>query len=341
MARRCRSLRKRLKHLCCIFYSMRIAQEMNWRECSGAIAAKDAAKRNLRNCLYKIRIELGEDFILTKGNSYVYVNPELAVERDTDIFIMEDNEKKLLELNNFNFMDKVYLKNCVEFEKWVLSVQNAYERVITQKLLAAMKNNLTKCKYNLAEKYARQVLALDRHQEEACCALMRIYEKEGDFNKAIQIYRKFSDDLQRELDIEPDTQTQETYNDILKKKQQRLASGYSGTSNPKILSALNGLLEEFSGYEKKESYKTCFLCGDFGMGKEKILESFANHITKTEIYTIEFSEINRNIEYYGIYRILERLKKSIVMNWEICCSRMHLITVIFHLSSVSGWQQRK
>lgn len=237
---------------------------MFWCDCS-----EDAAKRNLRNSLYKIRIELGEDFILTKGNSYVYINPELAVERDTDIFIMEDNEKKLLGLNNFNFMDKVYLKNCVEFEKWVLSVQNAYERVITQKLLAAMKNNLAKCKYNLAEKYARQVLALDKHQEEACCALMRIYEKEGDFNKAIQIYRKFSDDLQKELDIEPDTQTQETYGDILKKKQQRIASGYAETSSQKLLSALNGLLEEFSGFEKRESYKTCFLCGDFGMGKEK------------------------------------------------------------------------
>lgn len=274
---------------------------MFWCDCG-----EEAAKRNLRNSLYKIRVELGEDFILTKGNSYVYVNPEIEIKRDTDIFIMEDNEKRILELKNFTFMDKVYLKNCVEFEKWILSVQNVYERMITQKLLSVMNYNWEKSRYSLTESYAKKILILDPHQEDACYMLMKIYEKERDYNSAIQVYRKFQKNLKESLDLEPEAKTRNAYEDILKKKQQTEDTQVSQNVH---FYAQNSMLEEYHKFQRQEKYCTCFLYGESGMGKEKLWKKVQEDITKTEIYTLEFTYTGKEIMHSGSYRIAEKLKE--------------------------------
>lgn len=274
---------------------------MFWCDCG-----EEAAKRNLRNSLYKIRVELGEDFILTKGNSYVYVNPEIEVKRDTDIFIMEDNEKKILDLKNFIFMDKVYLKNCVEFEKWVLSVQNVYERMITQKLLSVMNYNWENSRYSLAESYAKKILILDPHQEDACYILMKIYEKEQDYNRAIQIYRKFQENLKESLDLEPEEKTRSVYESILKKKQK---AEDTLESQRVYFHEQNSILEEYYKFQNQEKYRICFLYGEAGMGKEKLWKTVQEDITKIESYTLEFVHAGKEIMHSGSYRIAEKLKE--------------------------------
>lgn len=274
---------------------------MFWCDCGD-----EAAKRNLRNGLYKIRQELGEHFILTKGNSYVYVNPDVEIKRDTDIFITEDNEEKLLELKNFIFMDKVYLKNCVEFEKWVLSVQNVYERMITKKLLSVMNYNWEKSRYSLTESYAKKILILDPHQEEACYMLMKIYEKERDYNKAIQVYRKFQENLKESLALEPEEKTKNAYEAILKKKQK---TEDTLESQKVYFQEQNCILEEYYKFQNQEKYRTCLLYGEVGMGKEKLWKTVQEYVTKTEIYTLEFAYVGKEVMYGGNYRIVEKLKE--------------------------------
>ena len=150
-----------------------------WCDCD-----EEGARGNLRNSLYKIRNLIGKDFLLTGGRSYISLNPKVEIFRDTDLFIMENSEQRLLELNRFCFLDKYYLKNCPGFEEWVCSMQNTYERLLRERLLPAMRGSFKKGDHVMAEKYAEYILRFDIHNEEAVYTLIKICGQNGEYNKA-------------------------------------------------------------------------------------------------------------------------------------------------------------
>ena len=101
--------------------------------------SEEGARRNLRNSLYKLRTLLGDGVLVTMGKEYIKLDPEIEIVRDTDVFLMDNGEKYLLQMENCCFLDKFHLKNCVGFEKWVSSIQNVYEKLFVDRFLPAMK----------------------------------------------------------------------------------------------------------------------------------------------------------------------------------------------------------
>lgn len=65
--------------------------------------AEESARRNLRNSLYMLKAEIGADVLETKGHSVVRVSPKAIVQKDIDVFIMEDNDVQMLSLKSYIF----------------------------------------------------------------------------------------------------------------------------------------------------------------------------------------------------------------------------------------------
>ena len=116
--------------------------------------SEEGARRNLRNSLYKLRTLLGDGVLVTMGKEYIKLDPEIEIVRDTDVFLMDNGEKYLLQMENCCFLDKFHLKNCVGFEKWVSSIQNVYEKLFVDRFLPAMKKCMEREDYTAAEGYA-------------------------------------------------------------------------------------------------------------------------------------------------------------------------------------------
>ena len=60
----------------------------------------------------------------------------------------------------------------------------------------------------------RRVLARDDLNEDATRALMQCYAKAGERAQALRLYQRFSERLRKELDAEPEEETQELIEEI-------------------------------------------------------------------------------------------------------------------------------
>ena len=57
----------------------------------------------------------------------------------------------------------------------------------------------------------RRVLARDDLNEDATRALMQCYAKAGERSQALRLYQRFSERIRKELDAEPEDETQELH----------------------------------------------------------------------------------------------------------------------------------
>lgn len=275
-----------------------------WCDCD-----EESARRNLRNGLYKIRNLLGKDFLLTGGKSYVNLNPIYEIERDVDLFVAQNSGQKILELKNLCFLDRYYLKNCLEFEEWIRSIRSTYERILTEKLLPAMRLSFNKGALALAGRYAECIRRFDPYNEETVYISMKIYGQNGDYNKAALIYTQFVEFLKAEMGLNPGQRIKNEYDHILQIKAEMRRTENNGTFYLGHLRALAALQEEYSRYEREETYATCVLCGDAGMGKDTVWQEFVKESGQGEPLHVWFQPFNSSVNYYAIVQILLRLAK--------------------------------
>lgn len=266
-----------------------------WCGCDG-----ESARRNLRNSIYKIRNLIGKDFLLAGGKSYISLNPQLLIERDIDLFVMENSEEKIIELSSFCFLDKVFLKNCPEFEEWVRGMQNTYERILLGKLIPGMRSCMNKGATVLAEKYAECILRADAHNEEAILVLMQLCEQNSDYNRAASIYSHFSKQLLYDLGLEPGMRIKEEYENILRLKSEKRRSENEGLSYAGHIHALVALEEEYSRYRQGFAYNNLILCGAEGMYKEEIWWEFSKAHDKEAVINLWFSSLGDKVDYYAV-----------------------------------------
>lgn len=268
---------------------------------------EESARRNLRNSIYKLRNLIGKDFLLAGGKSYISINPQLLIERDIDLFVMENSEEKIIELSSFCFLDKVFLKNCPEFEGWVRGMQNTYERILLGKLIPGMRSSMKKGATVLAEKYAECILRADTHNEEAIFVLMQLCGQNSDYNRAASIYSHFSILLLQDLGLEPGICVKEEYESILrlkaeKRRGENKGPGYGGHTHALLVAE-----EEYAKYRQGFSYHNCIICGVEGMYKEDIWWEFSRRHDKEAVINLWLSQLGEKVDYYAIRCTLKKI----------------------------------
>ncbi|WDU84575.1 bacterial transcriptional activator domain-containing protein [Caloramator sp. Dgby_cultured_2] len=59
------------------------------------------------------------------------------------------------------------------------------------------------------------MLLVDEFDERAIRILMQVYAKNGEINKAVELYKNFQEKLSRELGINPEAKTKNLYEKII------------------------------------------------------------------------------------------------------------------------------
>ncbi len=264
------------------------------------------ARRNLRNSLYKLKSCLDSPILLTKGKELLLVNPEIELIKDTDMFLMEDGEKYMLQIESCVFLNKFQLKNCREFQLWVQSLQNTYEKLFVDRLLPAMKKFIDRDDYISAEDCAKKILSVDGYQEQACRTLMQIYSSRGDYNQALHVYSAFQALLAEELDTEPDRETKELYEKILLIKKRHSLPG-KPLLHEEHMEVLAEIQQEYKKYISHTPSDFCILSGSIGMGKSRVLSEFLTEISPEQLICAELHASDRFVDYSAIEKIAEAI----------------------------------
>ena len=123
--------------------------------------AEESARRNLRNSLYMLKAAIGANVLETKGHSVVRVSPKAIVQKDIDVFIMEDNDVQMLSLKSYIFLDHFYIRSCPEFDAWVSGIRSAYEKLAIRKFINALRRSISKHAAQQIEDCAQHILAID------------------------------------------------------------------------------------------------------------------------------------------------------------------------------------
>lgn len=267
---------------------------------------EESARRNLRNSLYKLRTLLGDGVLVTMGKEYIKLDPKVELVRDTDVFLTDNAEKYLLQMENCCFLDKFHLKNCAGFEKWVTSIQNVYEKLFVDRFLPAMKKCMEREDYTAAEGYARKILLLDPYRETACCALMQIYAARRDYNRAVLVYTGFAESLLSDVGVEPEQHTKDQYEKILLMRKRRQEEG-DGSLYGGHLQAVAELTKEYLKYSRREDADICMLCGSIGMGKTMVLKTFIESMENAKVISVEFQVSDQQVAYLAVEKVMEQI----------------------------------
>lgn len=245
------------------------------------------AKKNIRNALYQAKKSVGQDIIVASQKSILVLNEELELELDVDAF--EADPGANLDLYRGDFLQGFYLKDAVPYEYWIAGIRDKFARIFAAECYKKVEDGLRTHQCGGLESLLSQLTAMDEFDERNYRLLMRFYLETGRSSKVIETYFDLVKRLERELGIEPEPETTEIYESLLK----RITFGGQSKERSEQSSHLYGRFQEFAAAEKllrefelgEQSLSLVFQ-GEFGSGKSvlqrQLLEKAAGRLTVLE-----------------------------------------------------------
>jgi len=245
---------------------------------------------NLRRTIWEVHQVLGEGWLIADRES-VQLNPEAKI--DLDIAHFQDllskshqpNDPTLriprlveaTKLYRNHFLTGFSLKDAFPFNEWAYSEAEDLRRKLADALIMLIESH---CSLNEAESaipYARRLISLDPLNESAHRQLMEVYIQAGQHSAALKQYQICEQTLRKELNLDPQAETQALY-----KKIRRRGAQATETKEPKeaIIPKHNlpSHLSKFIGREKERDEITNLiarnrlvtLAGTGGIGKTRL-----------------------------------------------------------------------
>src|SRR5262249_52926861 len=188
----------------------------------------EQARRSLRQALYDLRKNLGDatGALRTEGET-VSLDPS-AVELDVTTFtrLAGQEAPEALEeaalLYRGDFLEGFSVDE-EPFETWVMEERERVRELAMEVLAKGLAHQRKTGALATALGTARQLLAMDRLQEPVHRTLMRLHAQLGQRAAALRQYQQCVTVLQRELGVEPEVETKQLYQEIL--RQRATASG--------------------------------------------------------------------------------------------------------------------
>lgn len=256
-----------------------------------------AARKNLRNTLYLLRKLTAEELVLTPTREKVLLNTDaVTVTTDIEEFQSVTQEESLL-LYRGEFLAGFALKDAEAFEYWADRQRDSYREAMIARLTKVIVRQLNNKEYSTAERYLKQLLLLDEYNESACRTLMKLYERAGASNKAIELYEDLKVRLSQELGISPQNKTREVYEQIRTKLSSQPilpAESYADTffGRERELTWLQAKVADFCA--ERTGCACVIVSGEQGVGKtmivqrlEEILATGGLTVLRTQCYQAE------------------------------------------------------
>lgn len=267
---------------------------------------EENARQNLRNALYRLKKNLKQELLVSKDIDSVTLHPELQIERDIDVLLAEDGGPRLLDFKSFVFLEKLYLRDTQEFDRWVSSMRVAYEKIVVNRLENNMRENC-RASGQIAEKYAKKLLEISPYHEEACRGLIEWYCSRGLYGEAIQTYIQLELRLGRDLGLEPEEKTRNAYQIAKEMRGARERSQQNWLASPQHEQIRDTFVKEYNRFLLAQGYCHCIVQGMLGTGKSQIIENFVQSVEEKIFLRVRFEAANADIPFYAIGKILPLL----------------------------------
>ena len=232
-----------------------------------------AARDRLRDVLYSIKKVLGDDAVLTVGNSLVKLSPSLPIEIDVDRITPEN----IVEKYRGDFLDCFFIKNCYEFEEWADEQRGRYRGQYLEAFHRRIHSRAPALRTGDLGKYADLVMRNDAYDERSLREIMELYAAAGLHNDAIQLYNRLCTTLKKDLGEQPEAETQKLCARILEMRKQQ--------STPRSAN-----MDYFYGRDKELLRTTAWmddlslgkggsllLLGEAGVGKTSLIQETRRH----------------------------------------------------------------
>ncbi len=186
---------------------------------------------------------------------------ELAAKQEVDA------RAAAAELYRGEFLEGLYLQDCLEFEIWLVRERERWRQQVTHLLEEVIAYHERRGEYEPSLRFARRLLDLEPWREETHRLMMRLLAQNGQHSAALARYESCRRVLAEELDVEPSLQTRSLHERI------QAASLAQGHNLPPQPTPFVGRKEEIRQAARLLSDPDCRLLtviGPGGIGKSRL-----------------------------------------------------------------------
>jgi DNA-binding SARP family transcriptional activator/TolB-like protein len=173
------------------------------------------ARAALRQSLYVLRSELGEEVVVARGAEEVGVSSALACDATAFQELASAGRfDEARQLYRGPFLNGFFISEAPEFERWVDERRDAFRRsaaACEQQLAGAARE---RGDLIAASQHLRLALELEPTDEATLRLLMRVLETSGDRGSALREFAQYSETLKRDYEIEPAAETVALANEL-------------------------------------------------------------------------------------------------------------------------------
>ena len=292
-----------------------------WADCEETLA-----KKNLRDALYKIRKIFGEDIFLSTKKSMISINTSLV-----NVDVDNINQNNIAELYKGDFLSNLSIKDCLEFEDWMLNKRDEYKNQYIKKISSLLNEMVNIQDFNSVQTYSDILISNDPFNEKTYREIMKIYTLNGDYNKAIKIYSDLCKTLKEELDIEPEISTKNMYLEILKLKNIESLDDNNSNYFYGRFDEIYNVTNILSNFQNNKSI-SIVISGEAGIGKTALLSKITSLVDTNRFILLTSSCYNAEREFFlkpwqSMFKMLgEYVKKKKI---KIPASAEQIISYIF------------
>ena len=221
------------------------------------------AAGNLRAELF--RIERRYPGLLRREGTRVALAAGSDVQRFLQM-VLDDDPEEAVRLYRGPFLEGVQPPAAAEFEDWLLLSRNRLEERYLDALVR-LADRKAEDDPAAALELHRQVLARDPVRESSCRAVMRLYARQGEVQRALAYYAEYAAFLERELGVAPVQATRALADE--------LRSGRARTQRWKRAELAGRDAEVRQALEALEAGRHVILTGEPGIGKTRLIHELA------------------------------------------------------------------
>lgn len=247
---------------------------------------EEQARNNLRNLLHFLRRSLPDS-----GN-FIFADPQtiqwkalapftLDVDQFTQHATQSGSRVELQQAIQLYTGD--LLPDC--YDDWIQSDRENLRQLFIRALDQLIQLLEDEREYALAISYAQRLLQVELFSEEAHRRLMRLYAASGDKAKALHTYHSCVTLLERELGVEPSSDTQFSYQRLLKAEDQPSIPRFAGT--PPLIGRERewAILQSSWRNTAHKQARFILITGEAGIGKTRLAEEMMDWAERQGIPT--------------------------------------------------------
>ncbi|MGH2508808.1 MAG: BTAD domain-containing putative transcriptional regulator [Ktedonobacteraceae bacterium] len=214
-------------------------------------ANEESARHTFKTLLAEVRallrsLDTGIEWIISDGDQ-IKLNPHAPLWLDTEIFEKvaagtSHNLDHATDLYRGSFLDGFFLKDAPDFEDWMRSARDHFQRLYLTTLRRLAELYESENQLEQAITCTQMLLKTDPLVEEAYTYLMHLYWTTGDRVAAIRQYERLCTILTQELAVKPSASTQALYEQIAHRST-LFASGQPPTSHAPLLTQEEQLVQ--------------------------------------------------------------------------------------------------